>query len=48
VISANFAIGDPPLKLVLNSPGNGPGARQLPGMVRGAAVKGLRGTQGPG
>ena len=22
---ANFAIGDPPLKLVLNSPGNGPG-----------------------
>lgn len=23
---ANFAIGDPPLKLVLNSPGNGPGA----------------------
>ena len=25
MISANFAIGDPPLKLVLNSPGNGPG-----------------------
>lgn len=23
---ANFAIDDPPLKLVLNSPGNGPGA----------------------
>lgn len=22
---ANFAIGDPPLKLVLNAPGNGPG-----------------------
>ena len=22
---ANFAIDDPPLKLVLNSPGNGPG-----------------------
>lgn len=23
---ANFAIDDPPLKLILNSPGNGPGA----------------------
>ena len=25
MISANFAIDDPPLKLVLNSPGNAPG-----------------------
>ena len=33
---ANFAIDDPPLKLVLNSPGNGPAARSTTWASRSA------------
>jgi catechol 2,3-dioxygenase-like lactoylglutathione lyase family enzyme len=33
---ANFAIADPPLKLVLNSPGNGPAAQSTTWASRSA------------
>jgi catechol 2,3-dioxygenase-like lactoylglutathione lyase family enzyme len=37
---ANFAVDDPPLKLVLNSPGNGPGGTINPSRCRGQLDRG--------
>jgi len=41
---ANFAVDDPPLKLVLNSPANGPGGTiNHPGVEVGTTAEGRRG-----